>query len=91
MPVLRTNDVKKMSPREIQTKMAQLERTLLELEGEGKHEKRKPVKKAIARLLTAISIANKAAKAAAPKTLNTGSAPKTLNRGPAPNTKAGKR
>ncbi len=89
MPVLRTNDIKKMSPKEIQAKMAQLERTLLELEGEGKHEKRKPVKKAIAKLLTAISLAKKAA--GAPKTLNTGSAPKTLNRGPAPNIKAGKR
>ena len=63
-----------MSAKEAETKILSLERALLELEGEGKREKKKPVKKAIAKLKTHITSVNSAAKAKA-QTLNTKPAP----------------
>jgi len=68
MAVLRKSDIEKMNAKELQTKITEIERSLLELEGEGKHEKKKPLKKAIAKLLTRIRMTEKG--------LNTGSVPK---------------
>lgn len=69
MAIVRKNEMKKMTTKETEAKIADLQRTLLELEGEGKHEKKKPVKKAIAKLLTKLSMEKG-------KALNTGSVPK---------------
>jgi ribosomal protein L29 len=55
MAVIRKSDLGKMTEKEFETKRAELERSLLELEGEGKREKRKPVKKAIAQIKTKLS------------------------------------
>lgn len=52
MAVLKANDVKKLSKDQITAKIAEMHRLLLELEGEGKREKSKAVKKALARLKT---------------------------------------
>ena len=54
MAVLRNKDVKKFSKQQAVEKLAELERSMLELMGEGKREKRKPLKQAIARLRTHI-------------------------------------
>jgi len=76
MAAIRKSDVRKMSPREMQAKLVELERTLLELQGEGKHEKKKPVKKAIACLKTMLHMKE----LGAGKSLNTTSAPKEVPR-----------
>ena len=55
MAVIRKSDMQKMTDKEAETKLTELERALLELEGEGKKEKKKPVKKAIAKLKTLLS------------------------------------
>jgi len=55
MAVLRMGDVKKLSLKEATTKKDELEKAVLELDGSGKKEKTKPVKKALARLNTYIA------------------------------------
>ena len=69
MAVIKKSVLQKMSAKESEAKVVELQRALLELEGEGKREKKKPVKKAIAKLKTRLV-------ALAKKDLNTGSAPK---------------
>ena len=54
MAVLKNNDVKKLSEQQAIEKLAELEKSMLELYGEGKREKLKPMKQAIARLKTRI-------------------------------------
>ncbi len=83
MAAIRKNELRKMSPKEAEAKIVQLERVLLELEGEGKHEKKKPVKKGIAKLKTLLSMSRIAAAAKlAPKTAQPASKP--LNKPVAP-------
>ncbi len=53
--VLKMPDIRKLNMEDAQKKLGELEVAMLELAGEGKMEKRKPVKKAIARLKTYIS------------------------------------
>ncbi len=50
MAVLRMNEINKLSLKDAKDKRDALERALLELAGEGKMEKKKPLKQAIARL-----------------------------------------
>jgi ribosomal protein L29 len=52
MAAIRKSEMEKMTPAERQKKIAELERALLELRGEGRLDKARPVKKAIARLKT---------------------------------------
>lgn len=52
MAVLRSNDIKKLSRQQAVEKLAELEKAMLELGGEGKLERRRPLKQAIARLRT---------------------------------------
>jgi len=52
--VLRNKDLKKLSKQQAAEKLVELEKSMLELMGEGKKEKRKPLKQAIARLKTYI-------------------------------------
>ncbi len=54
MAVLRNKDIKKLSKQQAAEKLVELEKSMLELMGEGKREKRKPLKQAIARLKTYI-------------------------------------
>ncbi len=53
---LRKNEIVKLSPNEIDKKIVELERSMLELRSEGNGSKVKSVKKTIARLLTAKTI-----------------------------------
>ena len=55
MAVLRMGDVKKLNRKDATAKKDELEKTLIELEGSGKREKTKPVRKALARLNIYIS------------------------------------
>ena len=55
MAILKMNDVKKLSIELARDKLVEIEKALLELAGEGKKEKSKPVRRAIARLKTYIS------------------------------------
>jgi ribosomal protein L29 len=55
MAAIRKNDLNKMNEKELEGKLVELRSSLLELEGEGKREKRKPVKKAIAQIKTKLS------------------------------------
>ncbi|MDD5339868.1 MAG: hypothetical protein PHV13_01320 [Candidatus ainarchaeum sp.] len=52
MAIIRKSELKKMSAQERAGKIAELEKAMLELRGEGKKEKTKPLRKAIAKLLT---------------------------------------
>ena len=52
MAVLKMPDIRKLSPADAQKKLSEMERLLLELMGEGKVDRVRPVKKAIARLKT---------------------------------------
>ena len=63
MAIIKKSELKKMSAEERVKKIAELEKAMLELRGEGKKEKTKPLRKAIAKLLTMGTIA--ASKAAA--------------------------
>jgi ribosomal protein L29 len=72
MAIIKKSELKKMSAQERASKIAELEKAMLELRGEGKKEKTKPLRKAIAKLLTMGSI--EAAKAHA-KPAAAGSAP----------------
>ena len=53
---LRKNEIGKLTPAEIDKKVSELERSMLELRSEGNASKVKSVKKTIARLLTAKSL-----------------------------------
>lgn len=50
MAVLKNKDIKKLSRQQALEKLVEMEKVMLEIGGEGKTEKRKPVKQAIARL-----------------------------------------
>ncbi len=52
MAVLKKSDIKKLTKEAAEKKVYELETALLELKGEGKAEKRKSLKKAIAKLKT---------------------------------------
>ncbi len=55
MAVISKNELKSMTPKAAEAKIAELEKAMLELHGEGKREKANALKKAIARLRTIIS------------------------------------
>lgn len=55
MAVIRKSDIGKMTPKEAEAKILELEKALVQLEGEGKREKKKPLKKAIASLKTMLT------------------------------------
>ena len=73
MAIIRKSDLGKMTPKEAEAKLVDLKRALLELEGEGKSDKRKPLKKAVAKLKTLLTMAGR-------KSLNTGSVPKDITK-----------
>jgi ribosomal protein L29 len=52
MAVIRKSELKKMSPEERARKVAELEKAMLELCGEGRRDKARPLRKAIAKLKT---------------------------------------
>lgn len=52
MAAIRKSDLEKMSPAERKSRIAELERGMLELRGEGRLDKIRPLRKAIARLKT---------------------------------------
>ncbi len=52
MAVIKDNELKEMSPKAAEAKIAELEKAILELQGEGKREKIRPLKRAIAKLKT---------------------------------------
>ena len=52
MAVIKNNELKEMTPKAAQAKIEELEKAILELQGEGKKEKIRPIKKAIAKLKT---------------------------------------
>lgn len=52
MAIIKKSELKKMNAQERASKIAELEKAMLELRGEGKKEKTKPLRKAIAKLLT---------------------------------------
>ncbi len=52
MAAIRKSEIAKMTPAERQKKISELERAMLELRGEGRLDKARPLKKAIARLKT---------------------------------------
>ncbi len=56
MAVIKKEDLRKMSRKDAERKLEELEMALLELEGEGKREMRSPLKKAIAQLKTLINM-----------------------------------
>lgn len=55
MAVIKRNELKALSPKEAEAKIAELEKAILELHGEGKREKVQPLKRTIARLKTLIA------------------------------------
>jgi|YelNatPaOPRAMG01_1025707.scaffolds.fasta_scaffold01277_17 ribosomal protein L29 len=59
MAVIKKNELSTMSRKAIEEKILELKRTILELHGEGKKEKVKPLKKAIAKLKTMLSLSEK--------------------------------
>jgi len=56
MAAIRKSEMVKMSPADKKSKIAELERAMLELRGEGRLDKVRPLKKAIARLKTPANI-----------------------------------
>jgi ribosomal protein L29 len=67
MAVIKKSELRKMSPAERVKKIAELEKAMLELRGEGKKDKTKPLRKAIAKLKTPLYVKTApAAKAAQP-------------------------
>jgi ribosomal protein L29 len=52
MAVIRKSELKTMGPEERVKKIAELEKAMLELRGEGRKDKTKPLRKAIAKLKT---------------------------------------
>ncbi len=57
MAVIKKNEMKTMTLKAAEAKIAELEKAILELRGEGKREKVKPLKKAIAKLKTYLATA----------------------------------
>ena len=57
MGILKKSDLKAMSAKEAEAKIADLEKAILEMHGEGKREKIAPLKKAIAQLKTKLASA----------------------------------
>jgi len=55
MAVISKNELKSMTPKAAEAKIAELEKAVLEFHGEGKREKVGALKKTIARLRTIIS------------------------------------
>jgi len=55
MAVIKKNDLRDMTPAAAKAKIKELESAMLELQSEGKREKVKPIKKAIAQLKTLIA------------------------------------
>jgi len=55
MSVIKKSDLKAMSAKEAEAKIAELEKAILEMHGEGKREKIAPLKKAIAQLRTKLA------------------------------------
>ena len=55
MAIIKKNELKKMNKAEAQKKLVEIERALLEAEGEGKREMRSPFRKTIAQLYTIIN------------------------------------
>ncbi|MBU0533030.1 hypothetical protein KKB44_06070 [Candidatus Micrarchaeota archaeon] len=53
--VIKKSDIERMSDKEKEAKIAELERVILELHGEGRKDKVKPIRKTIARLKTPTS------------------------------------
>ena len=49
---MKKSEIEKLSPKEREAKIAELEKAVLELRGEGRHEKVKPLRKMIAALKT---------------------------------------
>lgn len=56
MAVIKRNELHGMSDAERQKKMGEIEKAILELRGEGRKDKVKPLKKAIAQLKTVGSV-----------------------------------
>ena len=52
MAVIKKKELQKLTPEERNKKIVELERAILELRGEGRKEKIKPLRKTIARLRT---------------------------------------
>lgn len=52
MAVIKRSEMEKLTPAERKNKIVDLERAMLELRGEGRLDKVRPLKKAIARLKT---------------------------------------
>jgi ribosomal protein L29 len=70
MAIIKKDELKKMTAKEAEKKIVEIERALLEAEGEGKRERRKPLRRAIAQLKTVINSkgsATEKAEAAKPK------------------------
>ncbi|HIE54616.1 MAG TPA: hypothetical protein EYP90_05470 [Chromatiaceae bacterium] len=74
MAAIRKNDFDKMSEKEMKAKIIEFERAILELEGEGKKDKARPLRKAIASMKTRMHSA---------QTLNTPTEEKVTERKPA--------
>jgi ribosomal protein L29 len=55
MAVIKDNELKLMTPKAAEAKIAELEKAILELQGEGKREKIKPLRRTIAKLKTILS------------------------------------
>lgn len=55
MAAIKKSDLKNMGKREMEAKLIELRKAMLELEGEGKRDKIRPIKKAIAAILTRLS------------------------------------
>ena len=52
MAVIKRTDLQKLGPKEREAKIAELTRAMLELRGEGRKDKIRPLRKAIAKLKT---------------------------------------
>jgi len=52
MAIIKKSEIAKMSPADRLKKIAEIERSMLELNGEGRRDKVRPLKKAIAQLKT---------------------------------------
>lgn len=55
MAIIKKNELKGMTKLEAEKKIAEIERAILELQGEGKKEKTKVLKKTIAQLKTILN------------------------------------
>lgn len=55
MAAIKKSDIKNMNKKELENKLVELRKVMLELEGEGKRDKTRPIKKAIAAILTTLS------------------------------------